>query len=115
MIFFVYNVLHEKMSNARQTQQTHDSSQRISDSDIIAKVIRSSRGHLTGIGPTIKKYVREQVGSSQQSASSQSFVPFEQFQALQRKMVTMEAQVLHMYNFMSREHPESVQGMTPPG
>ena len=80
------------------------------ENDIIAEVLTSGRGYLIGIGPTIKKSVREQAKSSQQSASSQSSVSFNEFQALQRKLETMEQQVMCMYkyNFMSRKHPESV-------
>ena len=73
----------------------------------MAEVLTSGRGHLTGIEPTIKKSVREKARSSQQSASSPPSVSYIEFQALQRKMVSMEQQVMHTYNFMSREHPES--------
>ena len=53
------------MWNVRQTQQTQDPSQRKSENDIMAEVLTSGHGHLTGISPTIKKSMREQAGSLQ--------------------------------------------------
>ena len=70
------------MANVHQTQQMQDSIQRKSENDIKSEILTSDRGHLTGIGTMIKNYVREQARSSQQSASSQSFVSFYEFQAL---------------------------------
>ena len=53
-------LLQDKMSDARQTQQTQDPSQRRSEHDIMFEVLTSGCGHLTRIWPTIKKSVREQ-------------------------------------------------------
>ena len=51
----------------------------------MADVLTSGRGHLIGIGSTIKMSFPEQAGSSQQSGSSQTSISFKEFQALQRK------------------------------
>ena len=62
------------MAEVRSTQQTQDPAQRKTDRAIMADVIASGRGHITGIGPTIPKKVREmsQSSSSQSTAATSS-------------------------------------------
>ena len=57
-------LLYVKMLNVHRAQQTQDSSQRKSEKDIMVEVLKLGRGHFTGIRPMIKKYMREQAGSS---------------------------------------------------
>ena len=101
------------MSQTRQSQATQDPATQKTDKDIMADVVKSRGHHIVGIGPTLRRSVLDQRGSSSRP-SSEAQMSAEEAHAIKAELATMKAGYAHFYNYMAKHHPESIIGQTPP-
>ena len=101
------------MSQTRQSQATQDPATQKTDKDIMADVVKSRGHHIISIGPTLRRSVLDQRGSSSRP-SSKVQMSAEEVHAIKAELATIKAGYAHFYNYMAKHHPESILGHEPP-
>ena len=98
------------MSQTRQSQATQDMANQKSDKEIMSEVVKSAGHHITGIGPTLRKSVIDQRGSSSQQSSSEQSASKAEVDALHAEVASIKADYVHLFRYMAEHFPQAVQG-----